>query len=80
MNKNMSRQARLQSIVLTKDLFAQTFLYGDAMEELVPFDLIDIQNLCKSVYEKAEKILEQERNAVDQEDQESEEEKGDRWR
>ena len=71
-----AKQARQQSIYLTKDLFAQTFLYGDAMEELVPIDLIGIQDLCKSVYKKAEKILEQERNTVDQENQESEEEKG----
>ena len=76
MIKYGTEQARRQSIHLTKDLFEQTFLYGDAMEELLPFDLIDIQNLCKSVYEKAEEILEQERNTVNQEDQESEEEKG----
>ena len=76
MIKYGTEQARRQSIHLTKDLFEKTFLYGDAMEELLPFDLIDIQNLCKSVYEKAEEILEQERNTVNQEDQESEEEKG----
>lgn len=56
MIKNGSKQARLQSIALTKDLFAQTFLYGDAMEELVPCDLIDIQNLCKSVFKLPTKL------------------------